>query len=217
MHELLVAAGPPAELPSALARPPEQPDDAEVVPLSEHRRRPLATFLIAAAVAAACFGGGYVLANQAHQTSAIHVVRIVPMQGVGQQNSFASLRVGSSDANGNWPIQLTVAGLPALQQKERYYLMVWQNGKTRRLLRHLRGGRPRVDDGDLQRRLQDHEVDPLGRDEDGPRRQAARPRRHDDHLTCVTPPALDRAPRGGNAWAAAAVRDRRHSRGRETP
>jgi hypothetical protein len=129
VHELLVAAGPPAELPSALARPPEQPDDAEVVPLSGQRRRPLATLLIAAAVAAACFGGGYVLANQAHQTGSIHVVRIVPMQGVGQQNSFASLRVGSSDANGNWPIQLTVAGLPALQQKERYYLMVWQNGR----------------------------------------------------------------------------------------
>jgi hypothetical protein len=130
VHELLVAAGPPAELPSALARPPEQPDEAEVVPLPAQRRRPLATFLIAAAVAAACFGGGYVLANQAHQTSAIHVVRIVPLQGVGgQQNSFASLRVGSSDANGNWPIQLTVAGLPALQQKERYYLMVWQNGR----------------------------------------------------------------------------------------
>ncbi len=129
VHELLVAAGPPADLPTALARPPEQPDEAKVVPLADHRRRPVATFLIAAAVAAACFGGGYVLANQAHQTSAIHVIRIVPMQGVGQQNSFASLRVGSSDANGNWPIQLTVAGLPALQQKERYYLMVWQNGR----------------------------------------------------------------------------------------
>ena len=130
VHELLVAAGPPTELPSALAQPPEQPEAAAVVPLpAQPRRRPVATFLIAAAVAAACFGGGYVLANQAHQTTAIHVVRIVPMQGVGQQDSFASLKVGSSDANGNWPIQLTVAGLPALRQKERYYLMVWQNGR----------------------------------------------------------------------------------------
>jgi hypothetical protein len=130
VHELLVAAGPPAELPSALAAPPEQLEDANVVGLAEHRRRrPVATFLIAAAVAAACFGGGYVLANQAHETSAIHVVRVVPLQGVDQQDSFASLRVGSSDANGNWPIQLTVAGLPPLQQKERYYLMVWQNGR----------------------------------------------------------------------------------------
>jgi len=85
--------------------------------------------LVAATVAVACFGGGYLLANSAHSgKSAIDVVRVVPMQGV-QQNSFASLRVGASDENGNWPVQLTVNGLPQLQDKERYYLMVWQNGK----------------------------------------------------------------------------------------
>ena len=128
VHELLVAAGPPADLPSALATPPEELDGADVVPLTARRRRPVAALLIAATVAAACFGGGYLLASQAQRTGAIHVVRVVSMQGV-QQDSFASLRVGSSDANGNWPIQLTVSGLPALRQKERYYLMVWQDGK----------------------------------------------------------------------------------------
>jgi hypothetical protein len=127
VHELLLSAGPPADLPSALATPPEELD-ADVVPLTARRRRPVAALLIAATVAAACFGGGYLLASQAQQGGAIHVVRVVSMQGV-QQNSFASLRVGSSDANGNWPIQLTVSGLPALERKERYYLMVWQNGK----------------------------------------------------------------------------------------
>ena len=106
VHTMLVEAGPPQELPAAIGRAPAIPA-GKVVALSSRRRRPVATLLIAAAVAAACFGGGYVLANQAHSSkSAIHVVRVVPMQGV--QNSEAALRVGSADGNGNWPIQLTV-------------------------------------------------------------------------------------------------------------
>jgi hypothetical protein len=127
VHEMLVAAGPPTDLPVELSKPVAV--EGEVVSLEEHRsrRRPLVALLVAATVAVACFAGGYVLATQA-RSSSIDAVRIVPLQGV-QQNSFASLRVGASDANGNWPIQLTVNGLPQLQSKDRYYLMVWQNGK----------------------------------------------------------------------------------------
>jgi hypothetical protein len=130
VHEMLVAAGPPSDLPIKLSRPVAV-EGGEVVSLDEHRRRtrPLVAVAIAAAVAVACFLGGYVIATQAHSnSSAIDAVRVVPMQGVAQ-NSFASLRVGSSDENGNWPVQLTVNGLPQLQNKERYYLMVWQGGK----------------------------------------------------------------------------------------
>jgi hypothetical protein len=129
IHDMLVAAGPPAELPADLNTVPvvNGVDHGKVVSFpAERRRRPVVALLIAAAVAAACFGGGYVLANQAHKT-ALHVVRVVPMQG--EQNSEASLRVGSADGNGNWPIQLTVNGLKPLQDDARYYLMVWQAGK----------------------------------------------------------------------------------------
>ncbi len=127
VHEMLVAAGPPPELPGEIAAPPADVG-GEVVPLAPRRKRTLVVgILIAAAVSVACFGGGYVLANQAHSSSAIHVVRVVPMSG--QQNSFASLRVGSADKSGNWPIQLTVNGLKPLANESRYYLMVWQNGK----------------------------------------------------------------------------------------
>jgi hypothetical protein len=127
VHDMLVAAGPPPELPGELTQPPAEVG-GEVVPLEPRRRRaPVAGLLIAATVAVACFGGGYLLANQAHSSNAIHVVRVVPMSG--QQNSFASLRVGSADKSGNWPIQLTVNGLKPLASKSRYYLMVWQNGK----------------------------------------------------------------------------------------
>jgi hypothetical protein len=129
VHDMLVAAGPPADLPVELSKPVPV-GSGEVVSLEDHRsrRRPVAALLIAATVAVACFGGGYLLATQASGKSAIDVVRVVPMQGV-QQNSFASLSVGASDRSGNWPIQLTVNGLPQLQDKGSYYLMVWQNGK----------------------------------------------------------------------------------------
>lgn len=131
VHALLVTAGPPVELPPGLAGPPADLGGT-LLELPRQRRRPLATLLVAAAVAAACFGGGYVLANQAHR-SAIHVVRVVSLQG--EHNSFASLasaslRVGSADSNGNWPLELTVSGLPQLQNAQaRYVLMLWQYGK----------------------------------------------------------------------------------------
>jgi hypothetical protein len=125
VHELLVAAGPPADLPDRLRVPPADLDRGQVVALPSRRRRPAVMALLAAAVAAACFGGGYVLANQAHTTS-IHAVRVVSLQG--EQNSFASLKVGSADRVGNWPVQLTVSGLPQ-PRNVRYYLMLWENGR----------------------------------------------------------------------------------------
>ena len=130
VHDLLVAAGPPLDLPAGLSGPPADLDGGQVVALPSRRRRPAAALLLAAPVAAACFGGGYLLATQAHK-SAIDVVRVVSLQG--EQNSFASLasaslRVGSADGDGNWPVQLTVSGLPQ-PQNARYYLMLWEDGK----------------------------------------------------------------------------------------
>ena len=40
----------------------------------------------------------------------------------GEQNSLASLRVGAADANGNWPVQLTVTGLPPLHGADSHYV-----------------------------------------------------------------------------------------------
>jgi hypothetical protein len=137
VHEMLIAAGPPADLPVALTKPPADvpagpetpPGGAEVIAFPRRRRAGLAA-LIAATVAAACFGGGYVLANQAH-TSAVHAVRVVQL--AGPRNSEAALKVGSADGNGNWPIELTVNGLKPLSSSASYYLMVSQDGKPSRL------------------------------------------------------------------------------------
>jgi hypothetical protein len=130
VHELLLSAGPPPELTPALAAAPTPgrvPD--KVVSLASRRRRPLlAGLAFAATVAAAAFGGGFLLGHGAD--SGLQAVRVVGMQG--EQNSLASIKVGKVDANGNWPIEFSVDGLPALGSEKAYYiLMLEQNGKPR--------------------------------------------------------------------------------------
>jgi len=125
VHELLVAAGPPADLPSALTQAPADVAGGKLISFPR-RRRTAAAILIAAAVAVACFSGGYILANQAHHGSSLHTVRVVGLSG--EQNSLASLRVGAADANGNWPMQLTVSGLRPLKATDSHYILVLTHG-----------------------------------------------------------------------------------------
>src|SRR5581483_3094067 len=88
----------------------------------------LAGLAFAAAVAAAAFGGGFLLGHGA--TSSLHAVKVVGMQG--EQNSLASVKIGKADSDGNWPIEFSVSGLPKLANKHSYYiLMLEQNGKPR--------------------------------------------------------------------------------------
>jgi hypothetical protein len=126
VHEQLVAAGPPPELTPVLRdAPPEE--RANVISLPG-RRRPLLTRLaFAAAIAAVCFGAGFLVGHARH--AGIEVVSVVPMQG--EQNSLASIRVGHVDDNGNWPIEFSVTGLPQLRKHAYYILMLELNGKPR--------------------------------------------------------------------------------------
>ena len=127
-HAQLLAAGPPPELTPGLASAPhDRAHGRNVVPLV--RRRPLlAGLAFAAAIAAACFGGGFLLGHGTHPS--MQVVKVVGMQG--ERNSLASLEVGKADSDGNWPIEFTVTGLPKLGGENAYYiLMLEQNGKPR--------------------------------------------------------------------------------------
>ncbi len=128
VHDLLVAAGPPPELTTTLQRPP-QPDsgDDTVVPLSTRRRRRAVWALIAAAIAVACFGGGYALGDQL-QSDDDQVVRVLPMQGLGQ-TARGSVSLGAVEPGGNWPIELKVTGLPKQSGRAYYELFVWRHGK----------------------------------------------------------------------------------------
>jgi hypothetical protein len=124
VHELLVAAGPPPELPAALAQLKPDVNDADVIPLraARIRRRGAAVLVLAATITAAAVGGYAIGDNQ----GGFHTVRVVSMQG---HDSFASIRVGASDGNGNWPLQLSVNGLPTLTGERYYELMLTSDGK----------------------------------------------------------------------------------------
>jgi hypothetical protein len=121
VHELLLEAGPPAALPSGLEHPP-----AQVIPFRSRRRAGLVALLAAATLVAAAFAGGYF----AGHSGGMHVVREVSLQSTGGR-AFASLGIGRRYESGNYPIQMTVKGLPEQANKKAYYLLLlWRNGKA---------------------------------------------------------------------------------------
>jgi hypothetical protein len=122
VHELLLRAGPPAALPSGLEHPP-----AQVLPFRSRRRAGLVALLAAAILVAAAFAGGYVAGRGGG--GGMHVVRQVSLQSTGGR-AFASLEIGRRYESGNWPIEMTVKGLPEQPNERAYYLLLlWRNGK----------------------------------------------------------------------------------------
>lgn len=131
VHDLLMQAGPPAELPPALANPGEPPS-AEIVQFpSLPKRRWAVAAVAAAAVAVAAFGGGYLFGHSKARPASFNAERVVemtsPQQGVA---GLAVLRVERADAAHNWPMELTVQGLPEQPQRQAYYeLWLTKGGK----------------------------------------------------------------------------------------
>lgn len=124
VHDLLVEAGPPAELTPALEQAPVIPD-ADVIGF-RRRRRGVAALAIAATIAAVAFGAGYVTGDHGGTGSAA-ASRVVTFKG---SNAVGSLQVGHRDSAGNWPIDFHVTGLPVLKKKYAYYeLFVVLRGK----------------------------------------------------------------------------------------
>ena len=128
VHELLVEAGPPADLPPALEKPADPTEEAKVIdfPLMPPRRWAVAA-VAAAAVAAIALAGGYLLGHDHAKTTPFATQHVVPMEGRG---SLAVLRIGKHDKAGNWPMELLVSGLPTQKDPQAYYeLWLTRNGK----------------------------------------------------------------------------------------
>jgi hypothetical protein len=122
-HDLLIAAGPPAELPPSLRVPPGAADTPDVVRVLPRGflppRRVAAAVVLAAALALAMFGAGFLVGDRGEDFES---VRIVSMHGTGlQRDARASLELGEKDASGNWPMLLRVRGLPELKSPRGYY------------------------------------------------------------------------------------------------
>lgn len=111
VHELLVTAGPPPELPPALAEPSSR-EAGGVVARFVPRRRVGAALALAAAIALVAFLGGYVAGYSRHSFTAqfsrpMHGTLVAP-------NASAVIRIGKRDRAGNWPLELAVRGLKPL-------------------------------------------------------------------------------------------------------
>ena len=129
VHDLLVEAGPPPDLPPALDRPSPPPPAAEVVrfPLP---RRAAAAALAAAAIVAVGFGIGFLVGHSKEKPTSFASARVVSMHG-SVPGRFAVLDIGDKDAAHNWPMELTVTGLPQQPARKSYYeLWLTKNGKA---------------------------------------------------------------------------------------
>jgi len=124
-HEMLIAAGPPPELSPRLAEPPKAP--ARERESWFHRWRSPAAFGLATAVAAAAFGVGYLVGSG---PEGFPESRSLTMRGVGQlASASATLAVGAQDPVGNYPLKMTVHGLPRAPKGGWYELLLSKNGR----------------------------------------------------------------------------------------
>ena len=123
VHQLLLSVDAPPEVSSALREPPA----AEPVPLLPRRRR-TALALIAAALAAAAFGAGWLASARSDN---IEAVRVIPMAGTAQApGASASIELLPQDESGNWPMNVRVRGLtPSTDRSDYYELWLTMGGK----------------------------------------------------------------------------------------
>jgi anti-sigma-K factor RskA len=128
-HDLLLQAGPPPELTPRLEKAP----DFGVTRLQA--RRPMkrrATLLLAAALSIlAVFAAGYGVANHRNGGGGASSATVATLALTGTSNApraRATLEVWKARA-GNWPMTLSVAGLPRLAPHRYYEVYLVRNGR----------------------------------------------------------------------------------------
>jgi ferric-dicitrate binding protein FerR (iron transport regulator) len=131
VHELLVAAGPPAELPPGLETPsteaPQYREDVTHLP----RRRVGAALALAAAIALIAFLGGYLAGHHKGGKTGFTAVRHVTLHGTARQpDGVAVVKIGRTDSNGNLPMLVTVSGLKRLPDDGYYTLALTKHGRA---------------------------------------------------------------------------------------
>lgn len=124
VHALLVQAGPPPEL-----SPPIEagPTLAMTMGLRRPRsvRRRVVLLAAALAILALAFLAGYIAGNSGGTTGT--VLRLTGTPAAPQ--AFASLQLEPADSAGNWPMRLSVKGLPRLGDDMVYEVYLTRGGK----------------------------------------------------------------------------------------
>jgi hypothetical protein len=119
VHDLLVAAGPPAALTPALQSPPVR---------AFTRRRVAALALAAALAVMAAFGAGWALRSGDDD---FDVRRAVPMKSTADAPTGASvlIELGYPDESGNWEMLVHARGLKPLPEGGYYVLLLTKDGE----------------------------------------------------------------------------------------
>jgi hypothetical protein len=124
VHDLLLQAGPPAELSPEIASGPTLGMTLGRAP--RKMRRSVTLLAAAVAVVTAAFLAGYITGNGNGNTSG-HTLALVGTKAA--PGALASLRVEPADQAGNWPMQLSVTGLPKLPPHGYYTVYLMRDGK----------------------------------------------------------------------------------------
>ena len=128
VHDLLVAAGPPPELPPHLREPELElgrRDNVHVLP----RRRAGMLLGIAAAIAVIALLGGYALGQRHARFPEAGSVQM--HSTVAASAASAVIHVGEADSAGNWPLKVDVKNLPALPKGQYYEMFLSRDGNRR--------------------------------------------------------------------------------------
>jgi hypothetical protein len=124
VHALLVQAGPPPEISPSIEAGPTLAMTMTRRPVRARRR----VLLLAAAIAivALAFLGGYIAGNGSNAVSG----KVLQLTGTpAAPNAFASLQIEHVDAAGNWPMRISVKGLPAVHGHWYYEVYLMRDGK----------------------------------------------------------------------------------------
>jgi hypothetical protein len=123
-HELLVAAGPPPELPQQLAEPPRP--QGRLVMLAQNRLR--TGLVLAAAIVLAAFALGYLIgAGKDGSGSGFEPVQTAVLGKSGDR--LAVVRIGRTDGDGNTTMLVTLEELDHLPDGDYYTLFMTRGGK----------------------------------------------------------------------------------------
>jgi hypothetical protein len=118
VHEMLVGAPPPPELPPGLEAPPAPPAPAIMLP----RRRRWTAITGLAATAVVVLAIGYGIGNRSDVRPP---VQTIALEGSGA--ATGSIEVFAEDDAGNWPMRLAVSGL-SQRGDGRYELWLTREG-----------------------------------------------------------------------------------------
>jgi hypothetical protein len=125
VHDMLIAAGPPPELPQELAEPPRP--EGKLVELA--RRRLRTGLVLAAAIVIAVFAVGYFLGARGDDSSSGSFTAEKTAVLGKSPDRLAVVQIGPVDEDGNRPMVVNVDGLDRLKGGDYYTLFMTRNGK----------------------------------------------------------------------------------------